>query len=75
MALEESGLDASFFLEKHICGDWGDMDDAGRQRNDESLRSGGRMISTYKTLLGRRLGVITPPDRSVSVIMELPELC
>ena len=75
LLLQESGLDPVFFLEKHICGDWGDVDEVARQSNDESLSHGGRLVSRYKTLLGRRLGVITPADRSVTVIMELPEEC
>jgi hypothetical protein len=75
LAIEESGLDPAFFLQKHLCGDWGDLDETDRVRNRESLQSGGRVVSRYKTLLGKRLGVITPPDRSVTIILEFPEEC
>jgi len=58
-AVEESGQSAGFFLEKHMSGDWGEVNDEDKQLNDQALVDGSRLLSAYKTLKGERLWVIT----------------
>jgi hypothetical protein len=58
-ALEESGQSPAFFLEKHVQGDWGTVDDEDKRANDQALVDGSRILSAYKTLKGERIWVIT----------------
>jgi hypothetical protein len=58
-AISEAGQTPDFFLDKHIQGDWGEVDDDDRNANDEALVDGSRLLSAYRTLKGERLWVIT----------------
>jgi hypothetical protein len=71
-AMEEAGQSPSFFLAKHLAGDWGDVDAEDQRANDEALVNGERLLSAYRTLRGVRLWVITEADRS-STCCLLPE--
>jgi hypothetical protein len=59
--LELSGQDADFFLDKHASGDWGEDNAA---RNERALLDGYMVMSTYRTLRGQKLFVLTTADRS-----------
>jgi hypothetical protein len=63
-ALEEAGQSPGFFLEKHLSGDWGEVNEEDKRANDEALVNGERLLSAYKTLKGVKLWVITEADRS-----------
>ena len=71
-ALEEAGQSPGYFLDRHMVGDWGEVDAEDQRANDEALVSGERLLSAYKTLLGVRLWCITEADRS-STCLLLPE--
>ena len=71
-ALEASGQTPDFFLDKHVQGDWGTVDDEDKRANDQALIDGERIVSAYKTLLGEKIWVITEADRSSTTIL-LPE--
>jgi hypothetical protein len=58
-ALEESGQNPVFFLEKHVQGDWGTLGDEDKQANDQALVDGSRILSAYMTLKGERIWIIT----------------
>lgn len=58
-ALAESGQDAAFFLDKHVRGDWGEVDADDQQANDTALLDGSRLLSSYRTLKGVELWVLT----------------
>jgi hypothetical protein len=58
-ALKESGQTPGFFLARHAAGDWGDVDKGDWRLNDEALADGGRLLSAYRTLKGKKLWVIT----------------
>jgi len=58
-ALEEAGQTPEFFLDRHIQGDWGDVDAEDWQLNDQALVDGSRLLSAYMTLKGKKLWVIT----------------
>lgn len=47
-ALAESGQDAEFFLQKHLSGDWGEVDAEDQKLNDQALLDGGRLLSSYR---------------------------
>jgi hypothetical protein len=63
-ALEEAGQSPAFFLEKHMSGDWGEVNDEDKRLNDEALVIGERLLSAYRTLKGVKIWVITEADRS-----------
>ena len=55
-------------LDKHIQGDWGEVDDEDKQTNNEALELGNRVLSAY-TLDGEKLWIITEWDRSITTIL------
>jgi hypothetical protein len=58
-ALEDAGQSPGYFLDRHIQGDWGEVNDEDKQLNDKALVDGSRLLSAYKTLKGERLWIIT----------------
>ena len=58
-------------LQRHAKGDWGDLDDEDKRSNDQSIRSGGRLMSSYD-LGDKQLWIITEADRTVTTLL-LPE--
>ena len=72
-ALERSGQDASFFLEKHAGGDWGDVAADDQAENERALLAGGRLVSLFMTLRGDVILIITEPDRSITTVLTPDE--
>jgi hypothetical protein len=58
-ALARSGQEPTFFLERHLRGDWGDVDAEDAAANEQALLDGSRLLSVYRTLRGVRLYCIT----------------
>ncbi len=58
-AIQEAGQTPDFFLDKHIQGDWGEVDDYDKRANDAALVDGSRLLSAYRTLKDVKLWVIT----------------
>jgi hypothetical protein len=58
-ALAQSGQTIEFFLEKHLSGDWGEVDAEDQAANDKALLDGSRLLSAYRTLKGVKVLVIT----------------
>lgn len=71
-ALRQSSQSPSEFLNRHLSGDWGDLDEEDRQTNNDAVEHGYRVLSAYKLNSGTRLWVITEADRS-STCLLLPE--
>lgn len=75
--LVESGdLNPAYILARHARGDWGDLGDGDRRRNDLAVRDGERILSAYDMPTGR-VWVITDAvgddeHRAVTTIL-LPE--
>jgi len=59
-------------LQRHVIGDWGELDAEDKKANDEALQSGERLLSAYKTATGTKFWIITEADRSVTTVL-LPE--
>ena len=66
------GIDLVPYMRRHLCGDWGDLDECDKQANEDALIHGDRILSHYKLGGGRRIYIITEWDRSSTCIM-LPE--
>ena len=58
-SLEESSQSPSDFLSRHVKGDWGDVCDEDGLLNDQSVIDGSRILSSYETLKGVKLWIIT----------------
>ena len=72
-ALAESGQTPAFFLEQHVSGNWGVVDEEDWRLNDEALKDGSRILSAYLTLKGKRLwiGKRVRPDQVGEVDLGL----
>ena len=57
------------FLNRHIKGDWGEVDAEDWQANDRAVVEGTRIISAYRTKTGDKLWVITESDRSATTLL------
>ncbi|WP_375576602.1 hypothetical protein [Paracidovorax oryzae] len=62
-------ISALGIVSRHQSGDWGDLCDEDKRCNDKAVRSGGRILSTYRVDAATRLWVITESDRSVTTIL------
>ena len=71
-ALEKARQPPQEFLSRHVRGEWGDLCEEDQRENAFSLERGFRLLSSYRTLAGSKLYVITEADRSVTTIL-LPE--
>ena len=56
--LEKAQCHPAELLQRHQCGDWGDVCVADASSNDEALVSGARLVSAYK-VAGIKLLVVT----------------
>lgn len=61
-------------LNRHVKGDWGDVDDEDKQTNDLALKQGPRLLSAYNDDRFPKNGVatiwiITEADRSATTIL------
>ena len=72
MALERAGDDASKYLNRHVCGDFGEIHPEDVGLNEEALQVGARILSVYYLRSGQRIWIITEADRSVTTLL-LPE--
>ena len=55
-------------LDRHVQGDWGELDEEDIQTNNEALKLGNRILSAY-TLDGEKIWIITEWDRSVTTLL------
>lgn len=57
-------------LERHISGDWGDIEQEDKEANDKAIEHGGRLFSSYITDEGgTKIWIITEWDRSATNIL------
>jgi hypothetical protein len=70
--LERYAKAPSEYLERHLSGDWGDLDAHDYRENERALRTGARLFSAYAVSPLNTLWIITEADRS-STCLLLPE--
>ena len=56
---QSTGLE---YLQRHACGDWGDLDDSDKAANDEAIHSGARIMSAYRLPDGAKIWIITDAE-------------
>ena len=59
-------------IQRHQAGDWGDVDEDDRTKNELSLEQGFRLFSVYHAVSGVKFQLITEADRSHTTVL-LPE--
>lgn len=66
---QASVLDA---LRRHASGDWGDIGREDWESNEQALKHGARLLSSYCDANGTKFWIITEADRSATTVL-LPE--
>lgn len=56
-------------LNRHICGDWGDVDEEDHAENELSLIHALRLFSVYHNANGIKFWIITEHDRSSTTVL------
>lgn len=60
------------FIDRHVSGDWGDLEQADKDSNTEALESGGWIFSAYHCASVIKIWIITEADRSYTTVL-LPQ--
>ena len=56
-------------ITRHIIGDWGELCREDWELNNEAVRDGFRVMSSYQSGKGKKFWIITEWDRSVTTIL------
>ena len=59
-------------LDRHVQGDWGDLDKDDKLENDIALEKGFRLLSAYTGNDGLKFWIITEASRAVTTVL-MPE--
>lgn len=63
-----SFIDTCFI--RHVCGDWGELCDEDKDINEDALKNGDRLLSSYTfENTGEKIWIITEADRSITTIL------
>lgn len=57
------------YLIRHGNCDWGDVCDEDKEANEEALKEGLRILSSYKLPDGKKIWIITEADRSATTLL------
>lgn len=68
-AFEEAKEDPLPYLHRHLCGDWGDLDEFDKLQNESALDNDYRVLSAYTLQDGTRIWIITEADRSSTCLL------
>jgi hypothetical protein len=68
-AMNEHNCLPSTLLDKHLSGDWGSVDAEDAATNDEAVKCGDRILSSYRIGEHTRIWIITEWDRSVTTLL------
>ncbi len=56
-------------IRRHCRGDWGELDPPDKARNDQALRTEGRLVSRYRSAGGVIFYIITECDRTATTVL------
>jgi hypothetical protein len=70
--MEASGDSLVSYLNRHVAGDWGELDKQDQRENELALTHDLRILSAYTLSSGVRIWIITEADRSSTCVL-LPE--
>ncbi|QDH60965.1 hypothetical protein [Pandoraea pnomenusa] len=71
-AIQSTGASIYALVNRHACGDWGDLPEADREQNELSVVAGQRVLSCYALTGDQKVWIITEADRSTTTIL-LPD--
>jgi hypothetical protein len=72
-ALQQAGISVASLLCRHQSGDWGDLNAEDKAENNEALRLGSRLYSSYPITETTWIWVITESNRSGTLLLLHPE--
>ena len=55
-------------IDRHVCGQWGDVPDLVSVTNESGLLYGGHLLSAYRSMDGTELRVLTTADRLTTTV-------
>ena len=70
--LEKAGQNAMEFLSRDVTGDWGEIPEEDKKENQLGVEKGFRLMSSYRTISGDRIWIITESSRSHTTLL-LPD--
>jgi len=56
-------------INRHVCGDFGDLDAADKKENEFALRAGLRVMSAYRASNGNKFWLITEASRELTTVL------
>jgi hypothetical protein len=68
-AFDGANEDPSVYFNRHLSGDWGDLDESDKIQNEIALQSDARILSAYNLADGSRIWIITEADRSSTCLL------
>jgi hypothetical protein len=68
-AFGEANEDPNVYLDRHLSGDWGDLDEFDKLQNESALENDYRILSAYTLSNGTRIWIITEADRSSTCLL------
>ena len=68
-ALKQADETPTALLDRHITGDWGDLEEDDKAANETALMDGSRVFSGYDLKTGEKIWVITEWDRSSTTLL------
>jgi hypothetical protein len=68
-ACDQAEVHPVAYVNRHLFGDWGDLDEEDKRANEHALAVGARLLSAYDLPTDDRLWIITEADRSVTTLL------
>jgi hypothetical protein len=68
-AFRASGESPLTFLQRHLAGNWGELDEYDTRENELSLQQGWRILSAYTLSTGVKIWIITEATREPTTIL------
>lgn len=68
-ALTGTSTSINDLVNRHVCGDWGDLSEADCQQNELSVATNRRILSSYVISGALTVWLITESDRSATTIL------
>jgi len=71
-AMMEAGQDPLELVQRHVTGDWSELDEHDQAENQFSIKHDLRILSAYTLSTGVKMWIITEADRSATTFL-LPQ--
>ncbi|WP_256345015.1 hypothetical protein [Pseudomonas gingeri] len=79
--IQQGLLDIAPYLDRHLCGDWGELSGSDRAKNERAVLTGASLFSEYEVDVGavKKLWIVTSADRRFTSLLlpvepTLPQL-